>query len=101
MKKTILFLTFFGLIFAQVTGSITDSDGNPIADANIVLDNGMGAASGDDGSFSSCAAPSLLTRQAAADSRRPRSFHLQAGAMRRLHRPVSASRAWTRAVPVH
>ena len=48
MKKTILFLTFFGLIFAQVTGSVTDSDGNPIADANIVLGNGMGAASGDD-----------------------------------------------------
>ena len=62
MKKTILFLTFFGLIFAQVTGSITDSDGNPIADANIVLDNGMGAASGDDGSFSfSTSLPAMMT----------------------------------------
>ena len=62
MKKTILFLTFLGLIFAQVTGSVTDSDGNPIADANIVLGNGMGAASGDDGSFSfSTNLPVLMT----------------------------------------
>ena len=48
MKKIIVFLTFLGLIFAQVTGSITDSSGNPVDDANIVLDNGIGVASGED-----------------------------------------------------
>ena len=62
MKKIIVFLTFLGLIFAQVTGSITDSSGNPVADANIVLDNGMGVASGEDGSFSfSTNLPVMLT----------------------------------------
>jgi len=62
MRKTILFLAFFGLTFAQVTGSVTDSNGNPIADANIILDNGMGAATGEDGSFSfSTGLPVMMT----------------------------------------
>ncbi|MEC7822169.1 MAG: TonB-dependent receptor, partial [Candidatus Neomarinimicrobiota bacterium] len=62
MRKTILFLAFFGLTFAQVTGSVTDSNGNPIAAANIILDNGMGAATGEDGSFSfSTGLPVMMT----------------------------------------
>ncbi|GIT65645.1 MAG: hypothetical protein Ct9H300mP24_0230 [Candidatus Neomarinimicrobiota bacterium] len=35
----------------QITGSVTDSNNNPIADANIILENGMGLVSKDDGSF--------------------------------------------------
>jgi len=53
MKRVVLFLLFLTLIVGQnqITGSVTDSNNNPIADANIILENGMGLISGEDGSF--------------------------------------------------
>ena len=53
MKRVASILLFSTLIVAQnqITGSITDSNDNPIADANIMLENGMGLVSKDDGSF--------------------------------------------------
>ena len=53
MKNITILLGFFSLIFAQATvsGVVTDGNNNPVADANIVLLNGMGTTSGSDGSF--------------------------------------------------
>ena len=53
MKNITILLGFFSLIFAQTTvsGVVTDGNNNPVADANIVLLNGMGTTSGSDGSF--------------------------------------------------
>ena len=53
MKNIAILLGFFSLIFAQATvsGVVTDGNNNPVADANIVLLNGMGTTSGSDGSF--------------------------------------------------
>ena len=53
MKRVVSFLLFLTLIVGQnqVIGLVTDSNNNPIADANIVLENGMGLISGEDGSF--------------------------------------------------
>ena len=53
MKNVTILLGFFSLIFAQTTvsGVVTDGNNNPVADANIVLENGKGTTSGSDGSF--------------------------------------------------
>ena len=53
MKKVAILLGFFGLIFAQTTvsGLVTDGSNNPIADANIVLENGKGTTSDIHGNF--------------------------------------------------
>ena len=53
MKNIAIILGFFSLIFAQTTvsGVVTDGDNNPVADANIVLSNGFGTTSDNDGSF--------------------------------------------------
>ena len=53
MKRVVSILLFLTLVVGQnqITGSVTDSNNNPIADANIILENGMGLVSKDDGSF--------------------------------------------------
>ena len=53
MKHVTILIGFFSLVFAQTTisGVVTDINSNPIADANIVLSNGFGTTSDNDGSF--------------------------------------------------
>ena len=53
MKHVTILIGFFSLVFAQTTisGVVTDIDSNPVADANIVLSNGFGTTSDNDGSF--------------------------------------------------
>ena len=53
MKRVVSILLFLTLVIGQnqITGSVTDVNNNPIADANIILENGMGLVSKDDGSF--------------------------------------------------
>ena len=53
MKHVTILIGFFSLVFAQTTisGVVTDINSNPVADANIVLSNGFGTTSDNDGSF--------------------------------------------------
>jgi len=53
MKHVTILIGFFSLVFAQTTisGIVTDINSNPVADANIVLSNGFGTTSDNDGSF--------------------------------------------------
>lgn len=53
MKHVTILIGFFSLVFAQTTisGVVTDMNSNPVADANIVLSNGFGTTSDNDGSF--------------------------------------------------
>ena len=54
LRITFLFSIVFGFLNAQSTieGSVTDSDGNPLAGANVVVDGtSVGAASGSDGTY--------------------------------------------------
>ena len=54
LRITFLFSIVFGFLNAQSTieGSVTDTDGNPLAGANVVVDGtSVGAASGSDGTY--------------------------------------------------
>ena len=54
LRITFLFSIIIGFLNAQssIEGSVTDSDGNPLAGANVVVDGtSVGAASGADGTY--------------------------------------------------
>ena len=54
LRIMFVFSIFFGLMNAQssIEGSVTDSNGNPLAGANVVVDGtSVGAASGADGTY--------------------------------------------------
>ena len=56
MKKLLTLITVFASMMmwaqTQVSGTVTDADGQPLPGANIVLDGSTGAVSDFDGNFS-------------------------------------------------
>ena len=53
-KLMVIFLFCFGLLTAQSTieGTVTDTEGNPLAGANVIVDGtSVGAASDSDGAY--------------------------------------------------